>query len=344
MERIDIIDAVGREYHTANIENGEFSYPKAFKEKNLEFEPIQKKKGKGSWQFLDIRFELDGVSLLIETKNDADKWPTVEEQIAAYVEYEKRLTGNKIIAMVANTTDDRITVWKSEIEDDRKLDMEEAVRTMSEYVSMFDAKHTNNKEEVMRNTYQLNELLHRHGVSEKLRSQFVGTCLLAIKNGLVYNRKMKTAQIIGGIRTILEDLLEGSLKKAEKLTLIDKRVLRDQDVRDMDSENLCTILDFIKDKIFPFINDKSTAGQDLLNLFFITFNKYVGKSDKNQAFTPDHITDFMAKICNVNKNSVILDMACGSGSFLVRAMTQALADCYTEAEEDEVKKTSYLWC
>lgn len=46
----------------------------------------------------------------------------------------------------------------------------------------------------------------------------------------------------------------------------------------------------------------------------------------------------MAKICNVNKNSVVLDMACGSGSFLVRAMTQALADCHTQAEEDEVKK------
>ena len=32
---------------------------------------------------------------------------------------------------------------------------------------------------------------------------------------------MKTAQIVSGIRTILEDLLENSLKKAEKLTLID---------------------------------------------------------------------------------------------------------------------------
>ena len=42
-------------------------------------------------------------------------------QIAAYVEYEKRLTGNKIIAIVANTEDDRITVWKSAVEDDRKL-------------------------------------------------------------------------------------------------------------------------------------------------------------------------------------------------------------------------------
>lgn len=262
MERIEIIDAVGREYCTSNIEKGEFSYPKAFKEKNLEFAPIEKKKGDGVWKYLDIRFEVDGASLLIETKNDADKWPTVEEQIAAYVEYEKRLTGNKIIAMVANTTDDRITVWKSEVEDDRKLVNEEAIRTMAEYVAMFDAKHANNKEEVMRNTYQLNELLHRYGVGEKLRSQFVGTCLLAIKNGLVYDRKMKTSQIIGGIRTILEDLLEGSLKKAEKLTLIDKRVLKSQDVRDMESENLCLILDFIKDKIFPFINDKSTAGQD----------------------------------------------------------------------------------
>ena len=110
MERIDIVDAVGREYNTTNIENGEFSYPKAFKEKNLNFVPIHKKKGNGTWRFLDIRFELDGVSLLIETKNDADKWPAVEEQIAAYVEYEKRLTGNKVIAMVANTTNDRITV------------------------------------------------------------------------------------------------------------------------------------------------------------------------------------------------------------------------------------------
>ncbi len=338
MERIEIIDAVGREYHTSNIENGEYSYPKAFKEKGLAFEQIQKKSGKGSWQFLDIRFELNGVSLLIETKNNLDKWPTVEEQIAAYVEYEKRLTSNKIIAMIANTDDDRITVWKSEIEDGRRLRNEEVIRTMPEYVEMFDAKHTNNKEEVMRNTYQLNELLHRHGIGEKLRSQFVGTCLLAIKNGLVYDRKMKTAQIIEGIRTILEDLLEGSLKKAEKLTLINKRVLDNQAVRDMDSENLCIILDFIKNRIYPFINDKSTAGQDLLNLFFITFNKYVGKSDKNQAFTPDHITDFMAKICSVNRNSVVLDMSCGSGSFLVRAMTQALADCRTKAEEDEVKK------
>lgn len=338
MQRIDIIDSIGRQFHTSNIENGEYSYPKAFKEKGMKFDGIEKKNESGVWKFLDIRFEANGISVLVETKNNAEKWPDAEAQIAAYVEYEKRLTGNKIIAIIANTEDDHISVWKSNIDDDDKLETEKAIRTMNEYAAMFAVKRINNKEEVMKNTYQLNEMLHRFGVGEKLRSQFVGTCLLAIKNGLVYSKEMKTAQIIGGIRTILEDLLEGSLKKAEKLTLIDKRVLKSQDIRNMKSEHLCHVLDYIKEKIFPFINDRNTAGQDLLNLFFITFNKYVGKSDKNQAFTPDHITEFMTRICNVNKNSVVLDMTCGSGSFLVRAMTQALADCYTKAEEDEVKK------
>ena len=35
MERIEIIDAVGREYNTSNIENGEFSYRGIVFEDNL---------------------------------------------------------------------------------------------------------------------------------------------------------------------------------------------------------------------------------------------------------------------------------------------------------------------
>ena len=113
--------------------------------------------------------------------------------------------------------------------------------------------------------------------------------------------------------------------------------MNDQDIKDLSAKDWKDILDSIKDDILPFINDKSTAGQDLLNLFFVTFNKYVGKKDKNQAFTPDHITDFMSKITRVDKNSVILDPCCGSGAFLVRAMTQAIDDCNTLDEKKDVK-------
>lgn len=130
----------------------------------------------------------------------------------------------------------------------------------------------------------------------------------------------------------------GSLNKASKLSILNNKVLGDQDVRSLTYDELKDILSFIDDNVVPYINDKNTAGQDLLNLFFTTFNKYVGKSDKNQAFTPDHICDFMSKAVGVNKNSRVLDPCCGSGAFLVRAMTDAMDDCDTEEERENVKK------
>lgn len=335
MIRADMVATVGREYLTSNIENDEYSYPKAFAAQSLTFNPIRNKTGR-AFEILDIRFVKDNVTVLIETKQNftvAD-----EEQLSAYVEYEKALTGNKIIAILANTANDNVKVWRGVISDGDLMPKEIALRTMDEYVDFYTSK-INDKEKVMQNTYKLNEMLHRHSIPEKLRSQFVGTCLLALKNGLDYSTPSLTAaQIRTRIKEVLEDLLNSDINKAEKLALLNRNVLGDQYVRQLSIAAFREILKFIEDNILPFINDKSTSGQDLLNLFFVTFNKYVGKSDKNQAFTPDHITDFMAKITGVNKHSVVLDPCCGSGSFLVRAMTQALDDCATAAEQEEVKK------
>ncbi len=113
-----------------------------------------------------------------------------------------------------------------------------------------------------------------------------------------------------GIKDILEGLLtkSGSINKASKLAILNNKVLDDQDIASLTYAELKAILSYIDENVVPYINDKNTAGQDLLNLFFTTFNKYVGKSDKNQAFTPDHICDFMSKAVGVNKNSRVLDL------------------------------------
>jgi len=335
MIRADIISVVGREYLTSNIENDEYSYPKAFSAAALQFVPITNANGR-KFEKLDIRFVKDGITVLVETKQNFTK--ADEEQLSAYVEYEKALTGNKTIAILANTANDNINVWRGVVSNGDFMPKETALRTMDEYVDFYTSK-INDKEKVMQNTYKLNELLHRHSIPEKLRSQYVGTCLLALKNGLDYSTPTLTAaQIRARIKEVLEDLLNSDINKAEKLALLNRNVLGDQYIRQLSIEAFREILKFIEENILPFINDKSTSGQDLLNLFFVTFNKYVGKSDKNQAFTPDHITDFMSKITGVNKHSVVLDPCCGSGSFLVRAMTQALDDCSTATEQDKVKK------
>lgn len=339
MKRSDIIQTVGNEFLVSNIENDEFKYSKEFKRLSIPFTPIKSSKGNRHYDNLDIRFVCNDISVLIETKVDFDNDIEIaKEQLSAYVEYEKQINNNKIVAILANTSNNKVMVWRGVVSDADYMPNETALKTMPEYVDFYTSK-VNDKEKVMANTYKLNEILHKYGINEKLRSQFVGTCLLALKNGLDYSTPTLTApQIRARFKEVLETLLNGDINKADKLVLLNKNVLEAQDVRSLKIEDFRAILKFIEENILPFINDKSTSGQDLLNLFFVTFNKYVGKSDKNQAFTPDHITDFMSKICAVNKRSIVLDPCCGSGSFLVRAMTQALDDCSTEIEQNNVKK------
>jgi type I restriction-modification system DNA methylase subunit len=332
--RYKIIDIIGKKYYESNIENGEFSYPKALKD-DLK---ILKEKLEGN-KYLDIRFtdKTKKVSVLVETKakfNIKD-----EEQLFNYVELEKRLEKtNDIIAILANTTDDKIKVWKvmhNKIEKEL-LEAESKLKSFSEYTSLLEPQKANDKEKIIQSTYELNEILHKEGIDENLRSQFVGTILLSLKNGLNYNG-LTTSQILAGIKEILNRLVEG-LNKAEKLVILDRKIIQHEHIRKLESKNLIRVLDFIKNNILPYINDNTNEGQDLLNLFFTTFNKYVGKKDKNQAFTPDHIVHFMCKVAKVDRNSRTLDPTCGSGAFLVQAMVQSLKNCRTEAEKNKVKK------
>lgn len=70
MTRIEMINMVGTQYLTENIENGEFSYPKAYKQAGLQFTPITDPDTGRVYEKLDIRFIKDGVSVLVETKDD----------------------------------------------------------------------------------------------------------------------------------------------------------------------------------------------------------------------------------------------------------------------------------
>ena len=222
MIRNDMVTKIGRDYLTANIENDEYSYPKAFSAASLPFSPIKNSKGR-AFETLDLRFEKDGVSILIETKQNFSK--VDELQLSAYVEYEKALTGNKIIAILANTANDDIKVWRGVISEGDFMPKETALRSIDEYIDFYTSK-INDKEKVMQNTYKLNELLHRHSIPEKLRSQFVGTCLLALKNGLDYlTPTLSAAQVRTRIKEVLETLLNSDLNKAEKLALLNRNVL-----------------------------------------------------------------------------------------------------------------------
>ena len=331
MDRITMIQTVGQQYLTSNIENNEFSYAQVI-ERTLSghYKP-------------DIRFydPENKLAVLIETKPRFKARD--EEQLFDYVSLEKEYAiARNIIAILANTANNKIKVWKCCLEEEAELLNDTKLKTIEEYADYFKAKNVNDKSAVLENTSLLNKKLHDNGIPENLRSQFVGTCLLALKNGLSYSGQMTTTQIIAGIKEILGSLLQGSMDRAVKLAVLQEKVLENQHVREMESHNFQLLLTFIRENILPYINDTSHEGQDILSYFFTTFNKYVAREDKNQAFTPNHIAHFMCKVAGIDKNTQIFDPTCGSGTFLVQAMTMALSQCETNAERESVKKKQIL--
>lgn len=343
-----MVDTVGKEFLTSNIEAGEYSYVQAAGGKSQ----LEAKVGHSISHFkLDIRFECEDVVVLIETKQNFVS--SDEDQLREYLEEERAIhPGRKAICILANTNNDKIKVWKSFVDDEHLLKDESMLDRMEHYVKLFKINKSNDRETVLKNTYALNELLHKKDIDENLRSQFVGTSLLYIKDlvkkkGIVFVTKefvdslkemwslMTPKGIRGAIEGVLSDLLDGSDNKAKKIELLQKNVLGNQKVRALKTTDWMDILETIILNIYRYIDTDSSEGQDILNMFFIAFNKYTGKADKNQAFTPDHITEFMCRVTGVDRTKCVLDATCGSGSFLVQAMVKELADCRRGKREAE---------
>ncbi len=350
MNRHEMIERIGCSYLTTNIEAGEYSYVVEAGSKAK----LEQCVGHAIKHFkLDLRFENDDFVILIETKQNF-----VEDdikQLAEYLEEERALhSDKKVICILANTKNDKINVWKSVIDENHFLKDETVLDTMEHYKSLFYLNKQNDRERVLKNTYALNELLHKKDITEVLRSQFVGTVLLHIKDLIKrlgatrIDEELKKKineffelksekEIIAGIENTLTELLDGSDNKSKKVELLQNSVLKNQKVRALKKKDWVEIIDSILMDIYKYIDTNSSEGQDILNLFFIAFNKYTGKADKNQAFTPDHITEFMCRLTEVDCTKVVLDGTCGSASFLVQAMVKELADCRNGRTEAETK-------
>lgn len=174
MIRHEMIETIGKEFLTSNIEAGEYSYVQEAGSKA----ELESKVGHSVSHFkLDIRFEKDDTVILIETKQDFVD--SDEDQLREYLEEECALhPEKKVICILANTNNDKIRVWKSFIDEQHLLKDEAVLDHMEHYVKLFRISKSNDRETVLKNTYSLNELLHRKDIDENLRSQFVGTSLL----------------------------------------------------------------------------------------------------------------------------------------------------------------------
>lgn len=331
-KRNDIVSRIGEKYLVSNIENDEFSYEKEFKKNGLDFSStIQKIYNKlnieknRKHKLLDIRFENQNTIVQVETKsnNNFNFKEDEKDQLMTYYLLEKELSSSEIkniISILFNTFTKSIMVYINGMLNKT----ETTINSMEYYENLFNNK-TNDKNKVIETTNDLNNLLHSAGIKESLRSQFVGSILVALNHNLKVDIHVGTKRNLEYIEEILRQRIKSSNDDNQQIkidTLVN--VLNKQDIQELNVETLVKIIEKIQNDLVPYINTKTPTGEDLLNLFFTTFNKYVGKADKNQAYTPTHITDFMCDISGISSTSNVLDPTCGSGSFLVQAMSKMI--------------------
>ena len=177
-------------------------------------------------------------------------------------------------------------------------------------------------------TKQINDNLHFNFKVKNLYHRMIITAcaLVAEKHGATLSRvrDLGWSTFQTRIKTTLEQSFAAAVIQNEKLKILLKTF--DQiEVHFAEQDAINDFIDCVVE-ISNSINSDYWNGEDVMAIFFNEFNRYKGKSEAGQVFTPDHITSLMYRLVEVNKDDVVLDAACGSGAFLVKSMCNMIKE------------------
>lgn len=209
------------------------------------------------------------------------------------------------------------------------------------YLALF-KENKIDKQKIYNLTKQINDNLHFNFGIKNLNHRMIFTaCALVAKcygaqlvHGMSYNT------FCNSISDTLSKSYEDAIRQNIKLNLLLDVYL---EIKMNITNNQDAIDGFIDcvEEISDCINSDFWNGEDVMAIFFNEFNRYKGKSERGQVFTPDHITSLMYHLIEVSKDDIVLDAACGSGSFLVKAMCNMIKEAGgTNTEKaKEIKQT-----
>lgn len=100
---------------------------------------------------------------------------------------------------------------------------------------------------------------------------------------------------------------------------------------------------YVKEEIMPIFTMGEEVHIDftgkLLNVLTSWITERASDDEKNDVvLTPRYITELMAKLCKVNKDSYVWDWATGSAGFLVSAMKLMIEDANKTIQSEEARK------
>lgn len=228
----------------------------------------------------------------------------------------------KVIGILYNGSDVIVT------KNGEVVDAAQTLQPKPYYLSLFDHTHID-RHHIYTLTQRVNNALHiQFGIANLYHRMIFTACALVAERFGADLRKVKDLgydifkqRILNTLSKTLREVARGS-DKLQILLDVYGEIKMDT------PNNQAAVNDFIDCvvDISESTNSDRWNGEDVMAIFFNEFNRYKGKSEHGQVFTPDHITSFMYRLIGVGMNDRVLDAACGSGAFLVKAMCNMIRE------------------
>lgn len=269
-----------------------------------------------------LPYNQNSVAVVLETKSEKEdiskkKW---EDEIKKNIEIANRHY-SKVTGILYNGKDIRVFLNLEEMESPASK-----LQRLDYYTKLF-VPNSIDKSRIYDLTMKINNCLHKEFGVKNLnhRMIFTACALVAVKEGAILHKGTEYSLFHQTILSQLSKSLKEAKRQNEKLDMLCEVYSEIRMNTTNNQEAIDNFIDWITE-IANLINSDKWNGEDVMAIFFNEFNRYKGKSERGQVFTPDHITSFMYRLIDVNQSDVVLDAACGSGAFLVKAMCNMIKE------------------
>ena len=273
------------------------------------------------------------VAIILETKAEKEdlvksKW--VDELLKNVAIVQGKYS--KVVGLLYNGSD--IRVFKN----DEEITGIASTLQHKDYYKRLYTQQKIDKQQIYRLTKQINDTLHiKFGIKNLYHRMIFTACALVAKRyGALLQKGMNYPMLKQSILSTLVNTIEPDIRQNFKLNILTDMYGTIEMNNDKNQKAIDDFIGWIT-TISECVNSDYWNGEDVMGIFFNEFNRYKTKSDSGQVFTPDHITSFMYRLIDVNKNDRVLDAACGSGAFLVKSMCNMIREV-GGVSTDEAKK------
>ncbi|MEA1929405.1 MAG: N-6 DNA methylase [Patescibacteria group bacterium] len=191
------------------------------------------------------------------------------------------------------------------------------------------------EDEFLKTAIEVNKILHENSINKDYRARFMSAILLSMTTGENLNLNENALVLINNVNKKVELILRNHKKQDfAKFIRIDEPSSEDNHVKVKDAikRTYQKLLDLN-------IRSAMNSGRDVLGEFYEVFLKYGnGAKEIGIVLTPRHITRFASYTLDIDAHDLVLDLACGTGGFLVSAYDEVKRKTKDKKEFENFKQ------